>query len=910
MSSTLTRPPHTPGRSPAPAPWRQLRRLGAAASLAMAGLLGAGPLNATVPVPVTTLKGVPVPTPSNLGDFVQDRAAAVRLGKALFWDQQVGSDGQTACASCHFHAGADSRSRNQLNPGQARFSGPTTPAPDNTFQVGGVNYQFRFSDFQRLANSNDVLGSAGVYPERFDSIGTSADNRTPINNQPVFHLNGLSTRQTTARHSPSVVNAVFNFRQFWDGRAQYIFNGVNPHGARDANARVFRHGAAGVTPVQVRIDNASLASQAVGPVLSDVEMSAQGRNFMQVGKRVLAQRPLALQPVSPSDSQFGGLVHASGLGLSVADYATLVRQAFKPEWWGGTQAIQVDAAGNRSVVPMPASLAANQYTQMQANFSLFFGLALQLYQSTLVADDSPFDRYAAGDVGAMSQQAVRGLALFNGKANCAACHGDAEMTNASVRRTVREPLQRMPMADGSTKVYDQGFYNIAVRQRILDDIHNGGRDPFGRPLSLTGIAQQFGTAGFQQLIGISPNITVPATEPIAVMGAAKTPHLRNVALNAPYLHNGSEPTLRRVVEFYNRGGTFRQANLPEMSPDVRPLGLTHAEMDDIVAFMMHLTDERVALRKAPFDGPALTNLGNGHQAINNGRGQALTDFLVTAVSGAGGLPSAPMNFLDIGPHRQAMTQATLKIDEQDASYAKGTGHLTLYYSVLPAQVNAGNRVALYLRGENTAAVHPITSEPAANRFGAATLFFDSLPAADYDAVVVNSAGHALTPRVPVSVTSGVKPSVLIRLGLNEKRTVTAFRLAAQFSIGTVKYFDFEDLGALDRNFEVNLSGINGFFNLVSKHWEGNMLTTSAVRPRAAGGTTMIAVNVVDSRALSGMRLHADFHMAGVVGQHYDFQDLGTLTMNPSAPVRLLLDGTGLTWNVLKHRFEGNALRSY
>jgi Di-haem cytochrome c peroxidase len=168
------------------------------AGLALAGAFAAGPLNATVPVPVATLKGVPVPTPSNLNDFVLDRAAAIRLGKALFWDQQVGSDGQTACASCHFHAGADSRSRNQLNPGQARFSSPTTPAPDNFFQVGGVNYQFKFSDFQKLLNSNDVLGSAGVYPERFNSIGTTADNRTAVNNQPVFHINGLHHRAPCA----------------------------------------------------------------------------------------------------------------------------------------------------------------------------------------------------------------------------------------------------------------------------------------------------------------------------------------------------------------------------------------------------------------------------------------------------------------------------------------------------------------------------------------------------------------------------------------------------------------------------------------------------------------------------------------------------------------------------------------
>src|SRR5919109_296109 len=62
-----------------------------------------------------------VPLPENLDDFIKDRKAAVQLGKALFWDMQVGSDGVQACASCHFHAGADNRSKNQLNPDQLTF---------------------------------------------------------------------------------------------------------------------------------------------------------------------------------------------------------------------------------------------------------------------------------------------------------------------------------------------------------------------------------------------------------------------------------------------------------------------------------------------------------------------------------------------------------------------------------------------------------------------------------------------------------------------------------------------------------------------------------------------------------------------------------------------------------------------
>src|SRR5262245_53403188 len=60
------------------------------------------------------LRAVEVPLPPNLDDFLKDRQAAIALGKALFWDMQVGSDGVQACASCHFRAGADPRSKNQL----------------------------------------------------------------------------------------------------------------------------------------------------------------------------------------------------------------------------------------------------------------------------------------------------------------------------------------------------------------------------------------------------------------------------------------------------------------------------------------------------------------------------------------------------------------------------------------------------------------------------------------------------------------------------------------------------------------------------------------------------------------------------------------------------------------------------
>src|SRR5918911_2284370 len=123
----------------------------------------------------------PVPQPAQKGQFIRDNAAAVRLGKALFWDMQAGSDGRTACATCHYNAGADNRSRNQINP------------RGGSFTLKGPNAQLSASDFpfHQLADPNDrasavlsdtdnVSGSQGVIPSAFTGIneGDTEDGQT------------------------------------------------------------------------------------------------------------------------------------------------------------------------------------------------------------------------------------------------------------------------------------------------------------------------------------------------------------------------------------------------------------------------------------------------------------------------------------------------------------------------------------------------------------------------------------------------------------------------------------------------------------------------------------------------------------------------------------------------------------
>src|SRR4051812_27813635 len=227
---------------------------------------------------------------------------------------QPGSDGRTACASCHYDAGADSRSRNQVNPhGTTAFA---------------ANEQLTAADFP--VESDRVVGSQGVLPSTFDGVadGDAFELQRFSSTDSLFNVDGTNVRRVTGRNAPSAVNAVFSFRGFWDGRAQNIFNGVNPAGLGDAGARVGQINASGgIDKVGVSIANASLASQATGPPGSAVEMSADGRTLSDIGKKLLTLRPLGSQQVSASDSLLGPLADGDGRGLS-ASYAELIREAF------------------------------------------------------------------------------------------------------------------------------------------------------------------------------------------------------------------------------------------------------------------------------------------------------------------------------------------------------------------------------------------------------------------------------------------------------------------------------------------------------------------------------------------------------------------------------------------------------
>lgn len=640
-----------------------------------------------------SLKGVMIPAPSNLDHFVRDRQAAIALGKALFWDMQVGSDGMTSCATCHFHAGADSRSINTLAPALLQRNGQRQTSPDT--QIGmGANRVLKAADFpfHKLANandrqsrviadSNDIVGSQGVLKEQFGQVvPRRAEETTQMLPDSSYQVNGVNTRRVAPRNSPSVINAVFYLRNFWDGRAQDVFNGVNPFGARDPNAFVLQ----AKTPtqmeeVQVRLRYSSLASQAVGPPLSDVEMSASGRSFADLGKKVLSLRPLARQMVHAEDSVLGFMVHPSGKGLTAATYQQMIERAFHPTWWQGTNWVETTADGSPLLVKTPQNPSAKQFNHMSWNFALFFGLAIQMYESTLLSDDSPFDRFAEGYDSALTAQQKRGLAIFKDKAKCVSCHNGPEFSAATVskldkidlplpgdpliklpgtvgaRPSIPDRIERMvfssvaPTTDASGMVdttgrhvvYDNGFYNIGVRP-TLEDLGIGADDPFGNPLSESRLFD----AGKLQALGLPlPSFAVDKHYVPSADGSFKVPSLRNVELTAPYFHNGGQLTLKQVVDFYNRGGDFKDENIADVPTDITDLGLTPAEKEALISFLTSLTDPRVKYERAPFDHPQLL-VPNGHPAAagkitTDAQGRAITTFLEIPAVGRAGGPGTP-----------------------------------------------------------------------------------------------------------------------------------------------------------------------------------------------------------------------------------------------------------------------------
>jgi cytochrome c peroxidase len=427
------------------------------------------------------------------------RLEAAALGKALFWDMQVGSDAVQACASCHFNAGADNRTKNQTNPNHL--------GGDFTLQLhGGVqNSDLVATDFpfqkvpdtpndpgNGFGNVNDVASSMGVRFRQFTDIkapgaasfsscsaplpaGVTATTcvRTLLPDEGIAAADPIPVfqdlRRVEPRNTPTLFNADMNFDNFWDGRARHDFNGGSVFGPSDPQAHVMVSTTAGtLEPTRQIIRFVSLASLATGPALSEFEMSFLGRNWAKLGKKLLqgagigrglvgSVTPLANQLVDPNDSVLGRYSNQGGSacpalpavdrvlpvgsrtppaiapgrpGLCIS-YPGLIRRAFYEELWQNASAhldgcytdgntaihpnqcapgtVTIPVLSNGAVVdgssdpfdgyvlsiaagtPVPSN--TNQFSQIEANMSLFFGLSIHAWGAMLVTDDTPFDRF-------------------------------------------------------------------------------------------------------------------------------------------------------------------------------------------------------------------------------------------------------------------------------------------------------------------------------------------------------------------------------------------------------------------------------------------------------------------------------------------------------------------------------------
>ncbi len=263
------------------------------------------------------------------------------------------------------------------------------------------------------------------------------------------------------RNSPTVLNAMFNATQFWDGRAP------------------------------------SLEEQAKLPILNPIEMGQKSPDDVVAKVRRIPEYAQAFQKVFGRDVTYDDLA---------------------------------------------AAIAAFERTQMAAN--------------------SPFDRFIAGDERAIDAAARRGWALFNGKGRCNNCHA---------------------FSTTNPHFSDQKFHNIGIAAHKTDFI---GLARQATGLVRTGDLKQIDALAIQTDLSELGRFLV--TKQSNDIGAFKTPTLRNIAVTAPYMHDGSLATLWDVMDHYNKGGVPN----PNLDGGMQRLGLAEAEIDDMVAFMETLTSDR------------------------------------------------------------------------------------------------------------------------------------------------------------------------------------------------------------------------------------------------------------------------------------------------------------------------------
>lgn len=228
-------------------------------------------------------------------------------------------------------------------------------------------------------------------------------------------------------------------------------------------------------------------------------------------------------------------------------------------------------AGN--LVPLMATERVKQVPDYVRRFKDVFGgpptyeqilQAIAAFERTVVSKNVPFDRYMKGDNTALSAAAVRGKALFEGKAGCIACHNGPLLTDEQHHNTAvppnpafeKDPLRQITMRERMLKSQVPEAVVLAL-----------DRDP-GRYID---------------------------TKRDEDKGKFRTPTLRELVYTPPYMHDGAFFTLEEVIDFYDRGGGADPFGTK--SARIRPLGLTAEEKQDLVSFLESLSGDEILVER-------------------------------------------------------------------------------------------------------------------------------------------------------------------------------------------------------------------------------------------------------------------------------------------------------------------------
>jgi cytochrome c peroxidase len=361
------------------------------------------------------------------------------LGKILFWDEQLSSDGTVACGTCHRPSAGGADPRAGRHPGVDK------------------------------GTIDDVMGSPGI---------ASLDRDGHARPHPLFG----AAAQVTPRLTPSNFAGIWAEELFWDGRAQSEVK--DPLTGKIAIAR-----------------GGALENQALAALLNETEMARAGRTWADVAADLARARPLALATSLPADTAAAIAQHST--------YAALFEAAF----------------GDGAITP------------------LRIAFALAAYQRTLVADQTPYDRFAAGDTAAVTGRALdgwRALQAFH----CTKCHTPPLFTNNE-------------------------FFQIGLRRADFDR----GRE----------------------------NVTGDPED----AGEMKVPSLRNVALRARFMHTGEFTSLGSAIRFYiNTLALPERDGIP--GAGLYTFNMSNVDESDLREFIATaLTDPRVRDEAFPFDRPVL-----------------------------------------------------------------------------------------------------------------------------------------------------------------------------------------------------------------------------------------------------------------------------------------------------------------